>query len=79
MILPAASSHAVFNLDLLNSVSEGLVPLISSKSRAYLLQKYDPVGLSMSRSVELSIWTALIGRTGFDTMYSIPDPTLSLS
>jgi hypothetical protein len=32
----------------------------------------------MSRSVQLSKWTVLIGRTGFDTMYSIPDPTLSL-
>ena len=26
-----------------------------------------------------SKWTVLIGRTGFDTIPSIPDPTLSLS
>jgi len=41
-----------------NLVSEGLVPLISSKSRVCLLKDHGPVGLSMSRSVELSNWTA---------------------
>jgi len=33
----------------------------------------------MGRSVELSKWTVLIGRTGFDTVHPIPDPTLRLS
>jgi len=49
-----------------------------SKSRVYSLKDRDPVGLSASRSVGLSKWTVLIGRTGFDTISSIPDPTLSL-
>ena len=37
-----------------------------------------PVGLSVSQWVEFSKWTVLIGRTGFDTILSVPDPTLSL-
>ena len=45
----------------------------------YLLKDRDPVGLSASRSVGFSNRVVLIGRTGFDTTYSIPDPTLSLS
>jgi len=52
--------------------------VISSKSRDYLLKDYDPIGLSTRRSVDISKWTVLIGRTGFYTMYTIPDPTLSL-
>ena len=39
----------------------------------------DPVGLSAGRSVGFWKWTVLIGRKGFNTRYSIPDPTLSLS
>jgi len=64
----------------LNSVSEGLVPLMFSTSWVYSLKDCDPVGLSVSRSVD-SVglkWTVLIGRTGFVTMYWIPDPTLNL-
>ena len=38
----------------------------------------DPVRQSASRSVGFSKWTVLIGRTGFDAISSIPDPTLSL-
>ena len=52
--------------------------LISSKSRVYLLMNRDPVGQSASRSVGFYKWTVLIGRTGFDAISSIPDPTLSL-
>jgi len=53
--------------------------LIYSKSMVYLLKGRDPVGLSASRSAEFSKWTVLIGRTGFDTMASIPDPTLNVT
>ena len=53
--------------------------MISSKSRVYSLKDCDPFGLSVSRSVGFPKMTVLIGRTGFDTMYSIPDPTLSFS
>jgi hypothetical protein len=70
---PGAGTRPLFDS---NSVSEGSVPLISSKSRVCLPKDDDPVGLSLSRSVEPPKWTVLIGRTGFDTMYSIPDPTL---
>jgi len=63
----------------LNSVSALPVTLISLKSRVYLLKDRDLVGLSVSRSVEFSKWAVLIGRTGFDTIPSIPDPTLSLT
>ena len=63
----------------LNSVPAFLGTLISSKSRVYLLKDRDRVGQSASRSVGFSKWTVLIGRTGFDTISSIPDPTLSLS
>jgi hypothetical protein len=45
----------------------------------YLLKDLDPVGLSLSRLAELPKWTVVIGRTGFDTIPSIPDPTLSLT
>jgi len=38
----------------------------------------DPVGVSASRSVGCSKWTVLIGRTGVDTILSVPYPTLSL-
>jgi len=62
----------------LNSVSALHVTLISSKSRVYLLKNRDPVGLLASRPVGFSKWAALIGRTGYDTTSSIPDPTLSL-
>ena len=55
-----------------------MVPLISSKSRVYLLQDREPVVLSASRSVGFSKWTVLIGRMGFNIIPSIPDPTLSL-
>ena len=50
-----------------------------SKSRVYLLRDHEPAGLSASRSVGFPKWTFLIGRTGFDTIPSIPDPTLSLT
>jgi hypothetical protein len=60
-------------------VSEGLVALISSKPRVDLLKDCDPVELSGSSLVGVPKWTVLIGRTGFDTMYSIPDPTLGLN
>ena len=36
-------------------------------------------GLSASRPVGFSKWTVMIGRTGLDTMSSIPEPTLSLT
>jgi hypothetical protein len=52
--------------------------LISSESMVYLLKDRDQVGQSASRSVGFSKWTVLIGRTGFDTISSIPDPTPSL-
>ena len=48
-------------------------------SRVYLLKDGNPVGLSASRSVRFSEWTVLIGRTGFGTIPSISDPTMSLS
>jgi hypothetical protein len=64
--------------DALNSVSALRVTLVSSKSRVYLLKDRDQVGQSASRSVGFSKWTVLIGRTGFDTISSLPDPTLSL-
>jgi len=62
----------------LNSVSASRVTLISSKSRVYLLRDRDQVGLPAGRSVRFPKWTDLIGRAGFDTKNSIPDPTLSL-
>jgi hypothetical protein len=62
---PVRAEAGTFNLKL---ASEGLVPLISSKSRVYLLKDCDPVGLSVSESVGFSKWTLLIGRTGFGTM-----------
>ena len=61
------------------SVGVPIGTLRSSKSRVYLLKDIDPVGQSASRSVGFSKWTVLIGRTGFDTISSIPDPTLSLT
>jgi hypothetical protein len=61
---------------------KGPVHFISSKSRVYSLKDRDPVGLSPSRSAGFSNWTVLMGmgmgRTAFDTISSIPDPTLSL-
>jgi hypothetical protein len=63
----------------LNSVSGLLVTLRSSKSRVYLLKDRDPVGPSASRSIGISKWTVLIGRTGFDTVSSITNLTLSLT
>jgi len=51
---------------------------MSSNPRVYLLKDGYPVGQSASRSVGFSKWTVLIGRTGFGTIPSIPDPTLSL-
>ena len=59
----------------LNSVSEGHVLFISSRSRVYR----DPVGQSASRSVGFSKSTVVIGRTGLVTISSLPDPTLSLN
>jgi hypothetical protein len=59
-------------------VSSSPLTLISSKPRVYLLKDGDPVGLSAGRSVFFSEWTVLIGRTGFETVFPIPDPTLSL-
>jgi len=74
---PRAAHH--FPSGALNSVSAFLGTLISSKSRVYSLKDRDQVGQSASRSVGFSKWTVLIGRTGFDTIPSIPDPTLSLT
>jgi hypothetical protein len=62
---------------LLNSVSGLHVTLISSESRVYQLKHSAQVGLSATQSVGLLKWTVLIGQTGFDTIPSIPDPTLS--
>jgi hypothetical protein len=61
----------------LNSVSAFQETLISSKPRVYLLKIRDQVEQSASRSVGHSKWTVLIGGTRFDTISSIPDPTLS--
>jgi hypothetical protein len=44
-----------------------------------LLKDRHPVGLLASRWVGFSIWTVLMGRTGFNTMLSVPDPTLILT
>ena len=63
---------------LLVSMSALLVTLRSSKPMVYLQGDRNPVGLSANRPVGCLEWTVLIGRTGFDNMYSIPDPTLSL-
>ena len=63
---------------MLNSVSALPVTLISSKPMVYLLKDHDPVGLSATRSVGFSKWAVLIGRTGLDTISSIPNSTLSL-
>ena len=52
---------------------------VSSKSRVYLLKDGDPVGCSARRSVGLSKRTVHIGRTGFNTISSLPDPTQSLN
>jgi len=57
----------------LKSVSTFRGALISSKSMVYLPKDGDPVGRSARRSVEFSKLTVLIGRTGFDTISSIPD------
>ena len=78
MCIRTHQAFALFPV-LLNSVSEGHVPLISSRSRFYLLKDCDPIGLSASRSVGFPKRTVLIGRTGFGNIYSVPDPTLSLS
>ena len=63
----------------LSTVSEGPVPLFSLESRVCILKDRNPVGPSASRPVGSWKWTALIGRTGFDTIHSTPNPTLSLS
>ena len=76
--IPTFQDQFTVSEGFLNSVSEGLVPLISSNSRVYLPKDCDPVGLSVSRSVGFSKWAVVIGRTGFGTISSIPDPTLSL-
>jgi hypothetical protein len=75
---PSINSKNFTEMGVLNSVSAPRVTLRSSKSKVYLLKDRDAVGLSASRSVGFSKWTVLIGRTGFDTTSSIPDPTLSL-
>ena len=59
-------------------MSAFLGTLIFSKYRVYVLKDRDQVGQSASRSVEFYKWTVLIGRRGFGTISSIPDPTLSL-
>jgi hypothetical protein len=46
----------------LNPVMERPVPLISSKSRVYLLKDRNPIGALESRSVEFSKWTVRIDR-----------------
>jgi hypothetical protein len=62
----------------LSSVLEGLVPLIPSKWRVWLLKDRDPVRLPDTWSAGFSPWTVLIGRTDFATTTTIPNPTLSL-
>jgi len=61
---------------MLNSVSD---PLISLTSRVCLLKDRNPVGPWASRSVGSWKQTVLIGLAGFDTIPSIPNPTLCLS
>jgi len=73
-----SSSVRLYEHSHLNSVSGFPGTLRSSKSRVYLLKDRDPVGLPASRSVGFSKWTVLIGRTGFDTITSVPDQTLNL-
>jgi len=58
-------------------MSGRLVALISLKPRVYILKNHDPVGLSPIRSAGILLWSVLIGRTEFDTITSIPDPTLN--
>jgi hypothetical protein len=74
-----SSSPEVLTWWAVNSVLGGYVTLISSKPKVCLLKDGDPVGLSASRSVGFQKCTVLIGRTGFDTIPSMPDPTLSFS
>ena len=42
----------------------------------HLLKDLVPVGQSARRSVGFSEWTVVIGRTRFDTIPSVLDPTL---
>ena len=76
---PISAELLVVNRRFLNSVSAFTGTLISTKPRVYLLKDRDPVGQSASRSVGFSKYKVLIGRTTSDTIYSIPDPTLSLN
>jgi len=62
-------------LENLSSVSARPVTLGSSESGIYLPKDRDQVGQSARRSVGFSDWTVLIGRTGFDTISWLPDPT----
>jgi len=71
--------HQSSNASLLHSVSVRLVSLDFSKYRVYLLKDRDQAGLPTGRSVGTPTRRVLIGRTGFDTISSIPDLTLSLS
>ena len=77
--LPCDPTHVEPYFIDLNSLSAFLETLISSKPRVYLLNDRDQVGQSANRTVGFSKWTVLIGRTGFDTISSIPDPTLNLN
>jgi len=61
-----------------NSVLACPVRFISSKSRVHLSKDRDQVGLSAGRLVGFMKCTVLIGRAGFDTMPSIPNPTVCL-
>ena len=45
----------------------------------YLLKDRDPVGLPDTWSAGLLLWTVLIGRMGFDTISSLPNPILSMN
>ena len=72
------TATATATLTLRVGVMRNSVTLISSNPRVYVLKDRDPVGHSASRSVGFSKWTVSIGRTGFDTIPSILDPTLSL-
>ena len=76
---PMDSARHVIIRRHLNTVSGDPGDSISSKTRVYLLKDRDPVGLPSSGSVGISKWAVLIGRTGFDTIHSIPDQTLSLT
>ena len=60
-------------------MSGRLVALISLNPRVYLLKNHNQVGPSANRLAGFSLLSVLIGRTDFDPITSIPDPTLSIN